>query len=130
MSLTIKDLSKEIDMTAVRGGANANTSAPYQSNVSTPVFNVVSGGGSVAIHGRAAPQFGQEVLLLEHRLEQLLLGAKVVIQQPLRDACRVRQILDGGAVEALGGEDVERGCQQLRAAVLGLPPAATRLDIH
>jgi hypothetical protein len=51
MSLTIKDLSKEIDMTAVRGGANANTSAPYQTNVSQPIFNVVSGGGSVAIDG-------------------------------------------------------------------------------
>jgi hypothetical protein len=51
MSLTIKDLSKEIDMTAVRGGANANTSAPYQTNVSQPTFNVVSRGGSVAIDG-------------------------------------------------------------------------------
>src|SRR5262249_55369069 len=51
MSLTIKDISKEIDMTAVHGGANANTSAPYQTNVSTPVFNVVSHGGSVAIDG-------------------------------------------------------------------------------
>ena len=51
MSLTIKDLSKEIDMTAVRGGANANTSAPYQLNVSQPVFNVAGGGGSVAIDG-------------------------------------------------------------------------------
>jgi len=54
MSLTIKDLSKEIDMTAVRGGANANTSAPYQSNVSTPVFNVISHGGSVAIDGNTS----------------------------------------------------------------------------
>jgi hypothetical protein len=54
MTLTIKDLSKEIDMTAVRGGANANTSAPSQSNVSTPVFNVVSGAGSVAIDGNTS----------------------------------------------------------------------------
>jgi hypothetical protein len=51
MSLTIKDLSKEIDMTAVRGGANADTSAPYQTNVSQPIFNVRSDGGSVAIDG-------------------------------------------------------------------------------
>ena len=54
MSLTIKDLSNEIDMTAVHGGANANTSAPYQLNVSQPVFNVVTGGGSVAIDGNTS----------------------------------------------------------------------------
>jgi hypothetical protein len=54
MSLTIKDLSKEIDMTAVRGGADANTSAPYQTNVSAPTFNVLSRGGSVAIDGNTS----------------------------------------------------------------------------
>jgi hypothetical protein len=84
MSLTIKDLSKEIDMTAVRGGANANTSAPSQSNVSTPVFNVVSGGGSVAVDGNTSqsnyatmPSFQiQDSLLVG--LEQRLRGISLL----------------------------------------------------
>jgi len=37
----------------VSGGANANTSA-LTVHVSTPVFNVVSGGGSVAIDGNTS----------------------------------------------------------------------------
>jgi hypothetical protein len=84
MTLTIKDLSKEIDMTAVRGGANANTSAPSQSNVSTPVFNVVSGAGSVAIDGNTSqsnyasmPSFQiQDSLLVG--LEQRLRGISLL----------------------------------------------------
>ena len=84
MSLTIKDLGKEIDMTAVRGGANANTSAPSQSNVSTPVFNVVSGGASVAVDGNTSqsnyasmPSFQiQDSLLVG--LEQRLRGISLL----------------------------------------------------
>jgi hypothetical protein len=84
MNLTIKDLAKEIDMTAVRGGANANTSAPSQSNVSTPVFNVVSGAGSVAIDGNthqsnyaSMPSFQiQDSLLVG--LEQRLRGISLL----------------------------------------------------
>jgi len=48
--LNIKDLSKEIDGTAVRGGiANASTQMPYQANFSETRNVVVGNSGSVAI---------------------------------------------------------------------------------
>ena len=79
-------------------------------------------------------QLRQEVVLIEDCPQQLLLGLEVVVQQALRDAGRVRQVLDGGAVETLGGKDLQRGGQELGAALLGLlaasSPPACSLNVH
>jgi len=73
-------------------------------------------------------------VLIEDCPQQLLLGLEVVVQQALRDAGRVRQVLDVGAVETLGGKDLQRGGQELGAALLGLlaasSPPACSLNVH
>ena len=60
----------------------------------------------------------QRPALREELVEHLVLGVEVVVDEPVGDAGLVRDVGDAGAVEALPGEDRDRGVED-RAALVG-----------
>jgi hypothetical protein len=50
--------------------------------------------------------------LLDDRPEDRVLGVEVVVKATLRDVCRIGDVLDGGRVHPLGGEDLPSGSHQ------------------
>ena len=74
--------------------------------------------------GAAAPRVGlldrrqqQRPALDEELVQDLVLGAEVVVDEPVGDAGLVGDVGDAGRVEALAGEDADRGVEDLAALV-------------
>jgi len=57
--------------------------------------------------------------LAEHRLEQLVLGREVVVQEPVRDTGLLGDVADPARVEALAREDAYGGIQNEAPLLLG-----------
>ena len=87
-------------------------------------------GRPVPVGRGEAPQLRQEVVALERRAEEVLLGAEVVVEQALRDAGGLGQVLHRGRVEPFGGEDRQRRVDQLAPARLGLLAAGRPDFVH
>ena len=71
----------------------------------------------------------QRPALDEELVEDLVLGAEVVVDEPVGDPGLVGDVGDAGRVEALAGEDADRGVEDLAALVDGrrLRPSGARL---
>ena len=59
----------------------------------------------------------QRPALDEELVQDLVLGAEVVVDEPVGDAGLVGDVGDAGRVEALAGEDADRGVEDLAALV-------------
>ena len=59
----------------------------------------------------------QRPALDEELVEDLVLGAEVVVDEPVGDAGLVGDVGDAGRVEALAGEDADRRVEDLAALV-------------
>ena len=65
--------------------------------------------------------------LEEQRVEHLVLGGEVVVDEPVGDAGLVGDVRDAAGVEALAGEHAHRGVEDQAALVQrGLAPAVRR----
>ena len=76
-----------------------------------------SRGDAVAAVGLLDRRQQQRPALGEELVEHLLLGAEVVVDEPVGDARLVGDVGDAGRVEALAGEDADRRVEDLAALV-------------
>ena len=59
-------------------------------------------------------------MALDDGVEEVVFAVEVVIDQPLGDAGALGDVFDGGALDALLGEERQRGVDQLVAPLLRL----------
>ena len=75
--------------------------------------------GRLARRPRGSPRAGRPALE-EERVEHLVLGAEVVVDEPVGDARLVGDVRDAAGVEALAGEHADRRVEDQAALVGGL----------
>ena len=77
----------------------------------------LSRGRRVAAVGLLDRRQQQRPALAEELVQHLVLGAEVVVDEPVGDAGLVGDVGDAGRVEALAGEDADRRVEDLAALV-------------